>query len=104
MVWPIMREPAGLRVVSSYGGGVRGSTKSGGGSGGSFEGSRSRGIERRMWHDGFAEKDRGHDFASTAQPVVEQAIGERIDGSPLPPPANSKQVAGAKGGQLGQRL
>jgi hypothetical protein len=33
--------------------------------------------------------------------IVEQAIGERMDGSELPPPPNAKQIAGSKGGNKG---
>ena len=50
----------------------------------------------------------GRDFAAVARNVVEQAIGERMDGSPLPaePPDTRNQAAvalsklgAAKGGQ-----
>jgi hypothetical protein len=54
------------------------------------------------------EKRRGtdHDFAVNAFRVVEQAIGERMDGSPLPEPDAGKnphavalgRMGGAKGG------
>lgn len=33
-----------------------------------------------------ASKSKGRDFAAVARNVVEQAIGERLDGSPLPEP------------------
>jgi hypothetical protein len=49
---------------------------------------------------------RDHDFATVARSVVERAIGERLDGSPLPPaPAkNPAAVAlGKLGGQKGGR-
>jgi hypothetical protein len=47
-----------------------------------------------------------HDFALTALRVVEQAIGEKMDGSPLPDPDAGKnphavalgKLGGAKGG------
>jgi hypothetical protein len=45
-----------------------------------------------------------HDFASIARNVVEQAIGERLDGSPLPekPAKNPAAVAlGRLGGKKG---
>jgi hypothetical protein len=49
---------------------------------------------------------RDHDFATIARRVVEQAIGEKLDGSPLdePPVKNPAAVAlgklgGAKGGR-----
>jgi hypothetical protein len=49
---------------------------------------------------------RDHDFATIARRVVEQAIGEKLDGSPLdePPAKNPAAVAlgklgGAKGGR-----
>jgi hypothetical protein len=45
-----------------------------------------------------------HDFATVARRVVEQAIGERLDGSPLGPEKNAAAVAlgklgGVKGGK-----
>lgn len=48
-----------------------------------------------------------HDFTRTALAVVEQAIGERLDGSPLPDPNEGKnphavalgKLGGAKGGK-----
>lgn len=48
-----------------------------------------------------------HDFTRTALRVVEQAIGERLDGSPLPDPNEGKnphavalgKMGGAKGGK-----
>jgi hypothetical protein len=50
---------------------------------------------------------RDHDFATVARRVVEQAIGEQLDGSPLPDPAEGKnphavalgKLGGAKGGK-----
>lgn len=51
-----------------------------------------------------SSKDR--DFATVARNVVEQAIGERLDGSPLPPKPKKNPAAvalgklgGAKGGR-----
>jgi hypothetical protein len=49
---------------------------------------------------------RDHDFTTIARRVVEQAIGERLDGSPLPDPTEAKnphavalgKLGGAKGG------
>jgi hypothetical protein len=51
-------------------------------------------------------KSTDHDFTVVARRVVEQAIGERLDGSPLPDPAEGKnphavalgKLGGAKGG------
>ena len=48
-----------------------------------------------------------HDFTTVARRVVEQAIGERLDGSPLPDPNDGKnphavalgKLGGAKGGK-----
>jgi hypothetical protein len=48
-----------------------------------------------------------HDFTTVARRVVEQAIGERLDGSPLPDPDAGKnphavalgKLGGAKGGK-----
>lgn len=52
-------------------------------------------------------KGTDHDFAVNALRVVEQAIGERMDGSPLPDPDAGKnphavalgRLGGAKGGK-----
>jgi hypothetical protein len=44
------------------------------------------------------------DFLQVAREVVEQAIGERLDGSPLEnptPPKSSRAAAGSKGGSKG---
>ena len=41
------------------------------------------------------------DFMEVARSVVEQAIGEKMDGSALPPSPNAKQLAGSKGGKKG---
>jgi hypothetical protein len=43
---------------------------------------------------------RDHDFFVNARRVVEQAIGENIDGSPLVN-KGSRAVAGSKGGKIG---
>ena len=43
---------------------------------------------------------RDHDFATVARSVVERAIGERLDGSPLPP-APAKNPAAVALGKLG---
>jgi len=40
-----------------------------------------------------------HDFVTVARHVVEQAIGERLDGSPLPRRTPRRAVGGAKGGR-----
>ena len=52
-------------------------------------------------------KGTDHDFTVVARRVVEQAIGERLDGSPLPDPDEGKnphavalgKLGGAKGGR-----
>jgi hypothetical protein len=52
-------------------------------------------------------KGTDHDFTVVARRVVEQAIGERLDGSPLPDPDEGKnphavalgKLGGAKGGK-----
>jgi hypothetical protein len=41
------------------------------------------------------------DFMQVARTVVEEAIGEHMDGSPLPPPPSGKSLAGTKGGKKG---
>lgn len=42
-----------------------------------------------------------HDFATVARNVVERAIGERLDGSPLPDPNAGKNPAAVALGKLG---
>ena len=42
-----------------------------------------------------------HDFTVVARRVVEQAIGERLDGSPLPNPDEGKNPAAVAFGRLG---
>jgi hypothetical protein len=48
-------------------------------------------------------KKRGtdHDFATVARRVVEQAIGERLDGAPLPDPHAGKNPHAVALGRLG---
>jgi hypothetical protein len=45
-----------------------------------------------------ARPARGHDFMAVARRVVEQAIGERLDGSPLEAQTPGRAVGGRKGG------
>lgn len=47
-----------------------------------------------MWEDGIMPRTKGGDFATIARNVVEKAIGERLNGSPLPvePPKNQAAV------------
>ncbi len=42
-----------------------------------------------------------HDFMTVARRVVEQAIGEQLDGSPLPDPNAGKNPAAVALGKLG---
>jgi hypothetical protein len=42
-----------------------------------------------------------HDFATVARRVVEQAIGEQLDGSPLPDPNAGKNPAAVALGRRG---
>ena len=42
-----------------------------------------------------------HDFATIARSVVEQAIGEKLDGSPLPDKDAGKNPAAVTLGKLG---
>ncbi len=46
-------------------------------------------------------KPKDRDFFVNARRVVEQAIGEKMDGSALPPSPTGKQLAGSKGGKKG---
>ena len=56
-----------------------------------------------LWHDAFmpsrASKDR--DFVTVARRVVEQAIGEKLDGSPLEDPDAGKNPAALALSKLG---
>ena len=48
-----------------------------------------------------SSKPRSHDFLAVARNVVEQAIGERLDGSPLPDKDAGKNPAAVALGRLG---
>ena len=48
-----------------------------------------------------SSKPKDHDFVTVARNVVEQAIGERLDGSPLPDPYQGKNPAAVTLGKLG---
>lgn len=48
-----------------------------------------------------SSKPKDHDFTRTALRVVEQAIGEKWDGSPLPDPHAAKNPAAVALGKLG---
>jgi hypothetical protein len=48
-----------------------------------------------------SNKPRDHDFVTVARSVVEQAIGERLDGSPLPDKDAGKNPAAVALGRLG---
>lgn len=46
---------------------------------------------------------RDHDFVTVARQIVEQAIGEKLDGSPLSDPRAEKNPAAVALGKLGGR-
>jgi hypothetical protein len=48
-----------------------------------------------------SSKPKDHDFAAVARRVVEQAIGEKLDGSPLDDPNGGKNPAAVALGKLG---
>ena len=48
-----------------------------------------------------SSKPRDHDFATVARRVVEQAIGEHLDGTPLEDPNAGKNPAAVALGRLG---
>lgn len=51
-----------------------------------------------------SRSSKDHDFATVGRRVVEQAIGEKLDGSPLDPEKNAAAVAlGKLGGVKGGR-
>lgn len=55
------------------------------------------------WHHGCMPKPLGgkRDFFQIAREVVEQAIGEQMDGSPLPDPNAGKNPSAVALGKLG---
>ncbi len=57
----------------------------------------------RIWQDGNmpTRSSKDHDFATVARGIVERAIGERLDGSPLPDPDAGKNPAAVALGKLG---
>ena len=48
-----------------------------------------------------SSKPKDHDFATNARRIVEQAIGEKLDGSPLDDPNAGKNPAAVALGKLG---
>jgi hypothetical protein len=48
-----------------------------------------------------SSKPKDYDFATTARNAVEQAIGEKLDGSPLDDPNQGKKPAAVALGKLG---
>jgi hypothetical protein len=58
-----------------------------------------------MWHNRImpvrSSKPKDHDFATVTRNVVEQAIGEKLDGSPLDDPNAGKNPAAVALGKLG---
>ncbi|HLK20574.1 MAG TPA: hypothetical protein VKT81_16580 [Bryobacteraceae bacterium] len=48
-----------------------------------------------------SSKPRDHDFTTVARRVVEQAIGEKLDGTPLGHPNAGKNPAAVALGKLG---
>jgi hypothetical protein len=48
-----------------------------------------------------SSKAKGHDFATNARRVVEQAIGEKLSGEPLDDPNAGKNPAAVALGKLG---
>jgi hypothetical protein len=48
-----------------------------------------------------SSKPRDHDFTTVARRVVEQAIGEKLDGTPLDDPNAGKNPAAVALGKLG---
>jgi hypothetical protein len=65
--------------------------------------------DRGIWQDVIVPRrsSKDHDFFVNARRVVEQAIGEQMDGSPLEDPDAGKNPAavarGKKGGKVGGR-
>jgi hypothetical protein len=57
----------------------------------------------KPWQDGIMRKgvSRDHDFVTVARRVVEHAIGEHLDGTPLEAPVQRKNKAAVSRGHLG---
>jgi hypothetical protein len=55
------------------------------------------------WHDDYmpSRASKGRDFVAVARRVVEQAIGEHLDGTPLPDPDARKNPAALALSKLG---
>lgn len=53
------------------------------------------------WHHCIVPKEKARDFFAIARRVVEQAIGEQMDGSPLEDPDAGKNPAAVALGKLG---
>ncbi|MDP9160498.1 MAG: histone H1 [Acidobacteriota bacterium] len=57
------------------------------------------------WHDVSMARGKDHDFFTVARRVVEQAIGEQMDGTPLVDDNSGKNPSaiarGRKGGKIG---
>jgi hypothetical protein len=53
------------------------------------------------WHHGTVPKEKARDFFAVARRVVEQAIGEQMDGTPLEDPDAGKNPAAVALGKLG---
>jgi hypothetical protein len=67
-------------------------------------------VARESWHDGLMAKRPAakRDFMQVAREVVEQAIGEQMDGKPLPDPPKDERnphavALGSMGGKKGGR-
>lgn len=60
-------------------------------------------ADRDSWHHLFMPKrsSKDHDFATVARNIVEQAIGEKLDGSPLEDADKGKNLAAVALGKLG---
>jgi hypothetical protein len=58
----------------------------------------------KSWHDGIVRKRSSpkRDFMEVARGIVEKAIGEQMDGNPLPdPPADERNPHAVALGQMG---
>src|SRR5262245_41667593 len=70
------------------------------------ENSRPQG-EHHSWHDRIiptrSSKGADHDFATVTRRVAEQAMGEKMDGSPLDDPNKGTNPAAVALGKLGGR-
>ena len=61
-------------------------------------------TDRLHWNQMATRSSKDHDFTTVARRVVEKAIGEKLDGSPLDDPNAGKNPRAVARGKLGGRI